>query len=77
MTKTFTISDEYITLGQLLKAANIISSGAEVKAYLASEYVEVNGEPENRRGKKLRHDDVILLPGDVKIKIEAPAQFRP
>lgn len=47
----------YITLQQLLKACNIIESGGQVKAWLAENSVLVNGEPENRRGKKLRPGD--------------------
>jgi ribosome-associated protein len=53
------IRDEYITLGQLLKLAGEVSTGGEVKDYLASESPIVNGEAENRRGRKLRTGDVV------------------
>lgn len=53
------INTEYITLGQFLKFSDIIQSGAEAKSYLAQNNVEVNGELENRRGRKLRPGDVI------------------
>ena len=57
-----TINTEFITLGQLLKMTNAISSGGMAKWYLDEHIVYVNGEEEQRRGKKLRHDDVIKLP---------------
>ena len=51
--------EPYITLGILLKIGRIISTGGEAKNYLASNVVLVNGEEENRRGRKLYHDDRI------------------
>lgn len=51
------ISTETIRLGQLLKLAGLIDSSGEAKAYLAEVPVEVNGEPENRRGRQLRPGD--------------------
>lgn len=48
-----------IRLGQLLKLANVIVSGADVKALLARGEVRVNGEPETRRGRRLVHGDVV------------------
>lgn len=51
MTKTIEITTEYITLTQLLKEENIISSGGQAKYYLMDFPVLLNGEPENRRGK--------------------------
>jgi len=47
------INTEYITLGQFLKFANIISNGSEAKFFLKKNKIFVNGEKENRRGKKL------------------------
>lgn len=47
------ITTEYITLGQLLKIANVISSGGEAKWFLAENTVLVDGELESRRGRKL------------------------
>jgi S4 domain protein YaaA len=55
------ITTPYITLGQLLKFADVVSAGGEEKAYLASHEVLVNGETENRRGRKLRDGDVVTL----------------
>ena len=56
------ITTEFITLGQFLKLADIISQGGEAKAYLATHEVKVNGEPDNRRGRKLRNGDEVLVP---------------
>ena len=56
------ITTEFITLGQFLKLADIISQGGEAKAYLATNEVKVNGESDNRRGRKLRNGDEVLLP---------------
>ena len=66
--KLVKISTEYITLGQLLKFSKIVGQGSEVKRYLAVNQVTVNGEDENRRGRKLRVGDVIsLLEGEFEI----------
>lgn len=53
------ITTETIRLGQLLKLAGLIDSSGEAKAYLAEVPVEVNGEPENRRGRQLRPGDEV------------------
>jgi S4 domain protein YaaA len=60
---TLKIKTEYITLQQLLKIENIIASGGEDKYFLANNEVYVNGEPENRRGKKLYPNDIIKVLG--------------
>ncbi len=65
----YKIKDEYITLQQILKACNVLESGGQIKAYLAEHPVLVNGESENRRGKKLRPGDVVEAEG-VLIEIE-------
>ena len=49
-----------IRLGQLLKLADVVDAGGDVKAFLASERVLVNGEPENRRGRQLHPGDVVV-----------------
>lgn len=56
------IDTEYITLGQLLKMVNAISSGGMAKWFLEQHVVYVNGEEEQRRGKKLRQGDIIDIP---------------
>ncbi len=66
--KIVTIKTEYITLGQLLKFLRIVGQGGEEKVYLASHTVTVNGENDNRRGRKLRPGDVVSLDeGDFEI----------
>lgn len=64
------ISTDFITLGQLLKMSNAISSGGMAKWFLDEHIVYVNDEQEQRRGKKLRHNDIINIPeiGVFKIK---------
>jgi ribosome-associated protein len=58
------IRGDTIRLGQLLKLAGVIGSGAEVKAFLADEgAVRVNGEPEARRGRQLHPGDVVAAAG--------------
>jgi ribosome-associated protein len=57
------IREQMIRLGQLLKLAGVIDSGAEVKDLLAGEQVLVNGEPESRRGRQLHHGDVVSAGG--------------
>lgn len=54
-----TIKTDYITLSQFLKLSNIVSSGGEAKNYLLNNVVFVNGEKENRKGKKLYKGDHI------------------
>ena len=66
---TFAIRDEFITLAQLLKMAGVIGTGGEAKYYLATTPVLVNGESEQRRGRKLRPGDLIVAPGNAPIRI--------
>ena len=67
--KALKITTEYITLQQLLKIEDIISSGGEAKFFLANNVVYVNGEEENRRGRKLYPNDIIKVSG-IEFKIE-------
>jgi S4 domain protein YaaA len=67
--KTFDIRDEYITLGQLLKAADVIDTGGQAKALLAEGDVLVNGEKETRRGRKLYPGDTVQVRGFDTIKV--------
>ena len=46
------LKDEYIKLGQALKAAGLVSSGVEAKMVIQDGLVKVDGEVETRRGKK-------------------------
>ncbi|WP_422747444.1 RNA-binding S4 domain-containing protein [Mycobacterium sp. WMMD1722] len=55
------ISDESIRLGQFLKLASLIDSGADAKAVIAEGMVTVNGAVETRRGRQLRAGDTVAL----------------
>ena len=57
------ITGEYITLGQLLKFLDLVSTGGEEKIFLREDEVLFNGEKEQRRGKKLRDKDQVTILG--------------
>lgn len=59
------ITSEYITLGQFLKLADIIQTGGEAKMFLSSHKVIINNEEDNRRGRKLRTNDVVEIKNKV------------
>jgi ribosome-associated protein len=61
--ETVPIRDESIRLGQFLKLANLIESGAEAKEVIADGLVSVNGETETRRGRQLITGDVVEIGG--------------
>lgn len=58
------IQGEYITLGQLLKFLDLVSTGGEEKIFVATHDITFNGEKETRRGKKLRDRDVVSIGGE-------------
>ncbi|WP_086348446.1 S4 domain-containing protein YaaA [Candidatus Enterococcus clewellii] len=62
MKKTLILETDYMTLGQFLKEINVISSGGQAKWYLADTSVFVDGELENRRGRKLYPGMMIEVP---------------
>lgn len=66
---TIKLRDEYIKLGQALKAAGLVSSGIEAKEVIINGLVKVNGEIDMRRGKKLYDGDIVSFDGE-EIKIE-------
>ncbi len=57
------ITTDYITLQQFLKLENIASSGGEAKILVSQLDIAVNGEKENRRGRKLYPGDEIVISG--------------
>ena len=61
--------EDSIRLGQLLKLADLVESGAEVKDVLISGAVTVNGEPEERRGRQLRTGDVVQVEGREEVRV--------
>jgi ribosome-associated protein len=73
MARDVRIRGETIRLGQLLKLAGVIGSGAEVKGFLAREPVSVNGEPEARRGRQLHPGDVVRV-GNQELHLTSSAQ---
>lgn len=64
------LREEYIKLGQALKAAGLVESGVDAKLSIQDGLVNVNGKVETQRGKKLYKDDVVEFDGNI-IKIEA------
>jgi S4 domain protein YaaA len=64
------ISTEYITLGQLLKLAGCVDTGGEVKLFLRERRVTVNGQREERRGRKLYPGDMVEAEGFGRFTVE-------
>ncbi|MCC6728277.1 MAG: RNA-binding S4 domain-containing protein [Chthonomonadales bacterium] len=68
---TFAVRGDHVTLGQLLKLVGVIDAGGGARAFLAEGGVRVNGEPEARRGRKLRPGDLVSVPGMVLVRLVA------
>jgi ribosome-associated protein len=62
-----------IRLGQLLKLAGLVDSGGDVRPVLGAGQVAVNGTREDRRGRQLRHGDVVDVAG-TKIRVAQAAK---
>ena len=58
------LRDEFIKLGQALKAAGYVESGVEAKDVIQDGLVTVNGEVDTRRGRKLYDGDIMNFDGD-------------
>ncbi|OLS41369.1 S4 domain-containing protein YaaA [Bacillus sp. MRMR6] len=63
MTVKIQLQTEYITLGQFLKLADVIQSGGMAKWFLSENEIFINGEQDQRRGRKLRAGDKIQIAG--------------
>lgn len=63
------LREEFIKLGQALKAAGLVESGVEAKEVIQEGHVMVNGEVDTRRGRKLYAGDQVVFDGE-EIKIE-------
>ena len=63
------LRDEYIKLGQALKASGLAESGVDAKIAIQNGLVQVNGQVEYQRGKKLYDGDMVNFQGE-EIKIE-------
>mgnify|MGYP003106517026 FL=1 len=64
-----TLREDYIKLGQALKAAALVEDGVEAKLVIKDGEVTVNGEVDTRRGRKLYDGDVVFYNGnEIQIK---------
>ncbi len=59
----FKLKDEFIKLGQLLKATGLVESGVEAKIVIQDGEVKLNGTVETQRGKKVVAGDVVSFDG--------------
>ena len=67
--ETIHLREDFIKLGQALKAAGLVESGVEAKIVIQDGQVKVNGQVEYQRGKKLVAGDIVEFEDDT-IKIE-------
>lgn len=67
--KVIKLREEFIKLGQALKAADLVADGVDAKFVIQDGLVKVNGEIDTRRGRKLYDGDVVSFDGE-EIKIE-------
>ncbi|MFD0826770.1 S4 domain-containing protein YaaA [Neobacillus sp. M.A.Huq-85] len=63
MSAKIEIDTEFITLGQFLKLADVIQTGGMAKWFLSEHQIIINGEQDQRRGRKLRRGDKVKIPG--------------
>ena len=61
--------EDTIRLGQLLKLADAVPSGAQVKDVLNAGEVRVNGEVEERRGRQVHRGDVVSVTGQEDVQV--------
>ncbi|MBW8751427.1 MAG: RNA-binding S4 domain-containing protein [Propionibacteriales bacterium] len=61
--RTVSIRDESIRLGQLLKLADLVDQGSDAKEVLLRGLVQVNGEVETRRGRRVVPGDTVTVGG--------------
>ncbi len=67
------ISTELITLGQLLKLSGALETGGDARAALAVGGFSVNGEEDNRRGRKLYPGDTVTMPDGRVLRVVSEA----
>lgn len=67
--ETIKLRDDFIKLGQAIKAAGFVESGVEAKIVIQDGLVTVNGSVETQRGKKLVGGEVVCFDGQ-ELKIE-------
>lgn len=66
------IKDSFIELYQVLKLENIAASGGEAKQMISEGLVQVNGQVERRKGKKISAHDVVSC-GDRQVEVRQEA----
>lgn len=57
------IEEEFIKLGQFLKYVDLVSSGGEIKSFLYENVIIINGQKDNRKGRKLYKGDIVEVLG--------------
>ena len=57
------IEEEYIKLGQFLKYVDLVSSGGEIKSFLYENIIIINGQEDNRKGRKIYKGDIVEVLG--------------
>ena len=57
------IKDQFIKLGQVLKILDYASSGGEIKQIIKELDIKINNEKENRRGRKIYKNDILIING--------------
>lgn len=62
--QTIQLKDDFIKLGQVLKAAGLVESGVDAKFVIQDGLVKVNGHVELQRGKKIVSGDVVEYDGN-------------
>lgn len=65
----YPLMEQYIELYKLLKLLDLVDSGAEAKLLIANGFVERNGEVEKRKRAKIVREDILVIGGEVTIKI--------
>lgn len=63
-TRTVSIRDDSIRLGQFVKLADLIDHGSDARQAITNGQVRVNGEVERRRGRQLTHGDEVEVRGE-------------
>ena len=68
-TETISIHTDYIQLDQLLKYANILSTGGQIKELLAEELITLNGTIVTEKRKKIYPNDVVSIEDEISITV--------
>lgn len=68
-TETISIHTDYIQLDQLLKYANILSTGGQIKELLAEELITLNGTIVTEKRKKIYPNDVVSIGDEISITV--------